>query len=256
MEDITTVGAPIDVKIKYERDLGLGMLNPDVEGLRVKFTLGLNGESLGIKISNWDGIAKIKFIPALKGKFSIYAQITNTGEISTPIEIPIYAINEENEVIVTDIDGTISDLPDYLIAYYGNKAPTFDYAPELFNLLSENLHIIYLTNRDDAIYYSTHDFLSLHDFPSGTVIMNQWSSIEDLPFIRDPLRPAYFKMEIIKNLLKRGIKIIYGIGNANSDALAYTGSDVGCYILESDEEIEYPCTIFRTYRALKSKLIK
>ena len=51
MEDITTVGSRIEVKIKYERDLGLGMLNPDVEGLMVKFTHGMDGKALGISRS-------------------------------------------------------------------------------------------------------------------------------------------------------------------------------------------------------------
>src|SRR3990167_8088100 len=243
MEDITTVGSRIEVKIKYERDLGLGMLNPDVEGLMVKFTHGMDGKALGISRSDYNGIAKMDFIPPSKGRYSIYAKIIDNSDQTIPIEIPIYAVDREDGVIVTDIDGTISDLPAYLIPYYGHEAPTFDFAPKLFKLLSENTQIIYLTNRDDALYYSTHDFLNLHEFPDGTLIMNQWDSMDDLPYLRDPLDPALFKIKIIKTLLSRGVRVIYGIGNANSDAFAYTESTIGCYILKSDEEINYPCTI-------------
>lgn len=256
IEDITMVGSRVEVKIKYERDLGLGMLNPDVEDLAVKFTDGRNGKLLGTARSNNDGIAKINFVPAIRGRHSIYATIIDDTSETVPIEISIYAVDKEDNVIVTDIDGTISDLPDYLIPYYGDEAPTFDFAPKLFQLLSENAHVVYLTNRDDTLYYSTQDFLNLHRFPKGTLIMNQWSSIDDIPYLGDPLRPAFFKIAVIKGLLSRGINITYGIGNADSDALAYTESNIGCYILESDEEINFPCTIFRTYRGLKSRLVR
>ncbi|MFC2074839.1 phosphatase domain-containing protein [Bdellovibrionota bacterium] len=256
MEEVTVVGQPVYVRVKFEYDYGFGMLNPDAEDLEVRFTLGENGKELGWGYSDDDGIAEVLFDPPGEGKFSIFAHIIDEEAETYPVEIPVFVFDQDKPVIVSDIDGTLSDLPDYLIPYYSHEAPTFPDAPEVLRWLSRHANIVYLTNRDDFLYHPTHEFLENQDFPQGPVILNSWSFYE-FPIISNPLTPAIFKTEVLKELLDRGLLIKLGIGNANSDALAYHNAEIPGYIFEyDDEEITFPSIRYDSYKKLKNMLKK
>ena len=255
IEQVTAVGVPVDVKIRFERDLGLGMFNPNVSGLPVKFYLGLNGELLNSVLTNSDGIAKVKFFATQPGRFVIVGEIEDGESSHSPIKVPVYVLEPTDRVIVSDIDGTLSDLPDYLIPVKSADAPTFPDAPEVLNWISQCAHVIYLTNRDQFLYSATKQFLANREFPIGPLLMNRYTKWGDFPFEKDPMRAALFKRDLLLSLKDRGIEVELGLGDRNSDAWAYNNSGVESFIRESDKsDLKLPSTIYSSYRDLKGKL--
>lgn len=255
IEQVTTVGVPIDVKIRFERDLGLGMFNPNVSGLPVKFYLGLNGELLNSVLTNGDGIAKVNFLATQTGRFLIIGEIEDAESSYRPIEIPVFVFEPTERVIVSDIDGTLSNLPEYLIPIKSADAPTFPDAPEVLNWISKCAHVIYLTNRDQFLYSATKQFLTLREFPIGPLLMNRYTEWEDFPIEKDPMRAALFKRDVLLSLKDKGLTVELGLGDKNSDAWAYTNSGVESFIRENDKSgLILPSTIYSSYRDLQGKL--
>ncbi|MFC2074840.1 phosphatase domain-containing protein [Bdellovibrionota bacterium] len=254
-EEVTVLGTPVYVQVKFEYDYGFVIFNPNVPDLEIRFTLARTGEELDRVFTDNDGVAEFLFDPPSKGKFLIYAEVLDEDVKIFPIEIPVFVFDEDDRVIVSDIDGTLSDLEDFLIPFYGPDAPAYPDSPEVLRWLNQFVKIIYLTNRDDFLYEGTKEFLRKHDFPDSPTILNSWTNINQFPYIRNPLTPADFKKEVIEELLDRGLDVQLGIGNANSDAKAYYESGITSYIhREDNERITYPSIMYDSYIELKEML--
>lgn len=245
---ITTPGHPVQVKAKFERG-GLRFWRPDVRDERVTF------EVLGQRLSartDRDGMVRAVVTPTAPGVYPIRARLDErSGPTATS---RLFVLDPARPVAVVDIDGTISDLPDWKVPFVGHKAPTFAGAPELMADLARRFQIVYLTARDDTFDGKTREFLRRHGFPDGPIIYNDLGlrtsgEREQL----DPHSHGEFKLAQIQALRARGVPVTIGIGNAETDAFAYERAGLPSYIL-TEKKGSGPSFRFTRYADLRPRL--
>ena len=143
----------------------------------------------------------------------------------------LFVLDPATPVAIVDIDHTLSDLSTWKVPFQGADAPTFPGAPQLINDLARTHQIIYLTARDDSFDRISRVFLNRHGFPDGPVIYNDlglttWAELQQL----DEGRHGEFKLRVIQGLQARGVNVVLGIGDKDTDAFAYESSGIQSYI--------------------------
>jgi phosphatidate phosphatase APP1 len=132
---------------------------------------------------------------------------------------------------------------------------TFPDAPTVLKALAATHQIVYLTARDDHFAQITRRFLARHAFPAGPVLYNTWGLIKAEERAQlAPSNHAAFKLAVIKRLKSRGLNVVVGIGNAETDAEAYEAAGLASYI-HTEVEGEGKSFRFTTYKALRKKLV-
>ncbi len=219
---VASVGERGVLSAKFERS-GWGFWRVDVRGRLVTFSLA--GRTFQAR-TNEDGVARTSLSVTRPGVYPFEAWLS--GEESTVATGRLWVLDPTRPVVVTDIDGTISDMPDWEVPLRGEKAQAFPHSPGILNALAKRHQVIYLTARDDTFDSKTRTFLARRGFPAGPVIYNDlglWTEAERNQF--DPKAHAAFKLAQIQ---KMGLKVALGIGNAETDAQAYEGAEILSYI--------------------------
>lgn len=224
---ITTPGHPVEVQAKFERVLFGGLYRPDVRGARA--TIEVLGRRHPAR-TDADGLARATVRPTAPGVYPIAARLDRRG---APVARGrLFVLDPARPVAVVDIDGTLSDLPEWKVPLMGHRAPTFAGAPTVMADLARRFQIVYLTARDDVFDEGTRAFLARHRFPDGPIIYNDLglrSAAE-----RDQLRPSThgaFKLAELRALRARGVAVTIGVGNSETDAFAYEQAGLPSYIL-------------------------
>jgi phosphatidate phosphatase PAH1 len=62
----------------------------------------------------------------------------------------MWALDKSRPLAVVDIDGTISNLAEWRVAFQGGRAPAYADSPQLLRDLARTHQIVYLTARDDT----------------------------------------------------------------------------------------------------------
>jgi hypothetical protein len=247
---ITTPGRAVEVRVKFERTV-LSYWRPDMVDKRV--TIDVLGARRSA-VTDRDGMAGALVVPTAPGVYPISARLDRYP--SAPAATSrLWVLDPARPVAVVDIDGTISDLPDWQVPFIGHRAKTFAGAPALMHDLAQRYQIIYLTARDDMFDQKSRAFLRLHGFPDGPVIYN------DLGFgtkaERDQLKAGNhgpFKLAQLRALRARGVPVAIGIGNAETDAFAYESAGLPSYILTTHTGTG-PSFRFTTYAQLRPRLV-
>ncbi len=231
----------------------ISFLQPDIKNLTVTFLL--DGQVLGSGVSDKDGIAKVSYLTTKPGVYKIAYQIT--GKKFAYRSGRLFVVSGERPALVTDIDGTISDYPDWKVPFGGGSAPTFANAPELFRQLAGKYDIVYLTARDDVWDKATLAFLNKHNFPEGAILYNELGLSGTKRKQLSSKHHGSFKLAAIEKLQENGIIVAFGIGNAATDAAAYVKAGIDSYLIKDKKyNIKPPSVVFESYSELEQLLSK
>lgn len=232
---ITTPGQRVKLRAKFERSYIGWTYRPDLEHKPVE--LSFAGQTAGA-ITDDDGVGEAWFqAPSQPGTYDFQARYG-----STTLAGKLWVLDPQRPLAVIDIDGTISNLPAWLIAFRGAKAPSYPGAPELMRDLARTHQLVYLTARDDYWNPQTRPFLARHQFPAGPVIYNEKGS-------RDH---AGYKLGRIQALQALGVTVALGIGNAETDGEAYRGAGIPSYLRNSHSGPDFR---FMDYADLRTRLV-
>lgn len=246
---IALPGQNVILGTKFERSSLGGFWRPDVKNKAVRYSFA--GRS-GVVRTNFDGMALAQTrAPSAPGTYPFEAELLSPQVRG---QGTLWVLDPNKPVAVVDIDGTISDLPDWKVPFSGARAPTFPGAPQLLADLAATHQIVYLTARDDSFDAQTRPFLARHGFPAGPVIYNDLG-LSTIGEIRQlfPSEHGPFKLRKLQELLARGIKVEVGIGNAETDAFAYEGAGIASY-LNTSEPGTGPTFRFRDFADLRVRL--
>lgn len=190
-----------------------------------------------------DGVAQVEVRPTAVGAYPIVARMGQVSSTGT-----LHVVPAQRQVVVVDIDETLSNQPFMAMLHSSTNAPTYPGAPALLRDLAEDHTIVYLTARPDTLVKKTRAFLAAHDFPAGPLLM------DDLRGISDDGRQ---KLATLQAMKARGLKLKLGIGNTKHDALAYEGAGMRSFIRTTEPlPPEYAAsTLFPTYAVLRRTLV-
>lgn len=246
---VTTPGVPVLLRAKFERG-GLGLIRPDLVREQVEFrVLGRASRDL----TDRDGFAETTALPSRAGLTTFRAVLTTRRE-APPAIGRLFVFPKDRPAAVVDIDGTLSTMSELRVPFSGAEADAYPHSPELLRDLARTHAIIYLTARDDAFADQTYPFLERHRFPPGPVLFNELG-LRGEAF--DQLRPSKhgeFKLRTIRSLQGRGVHVVVGIGNAETDGFAYEQAGLKSY-LRTEAEGEGPSFRFTDYRVLRERLV-
>lgn len=247
---ITTPGHPVALTAKFERQL-VSYLRPDVRGERVRFAFAGGAATAR---TDRDGVAALAVQAGAPGVVPFEAALAGNRQ-AQPAQARLFVYDPQRPVVVIDLDGTLSDLPDWEVPLHGDVAPTFPHALALVRDLARTHAIVYLTARDDALDAMSRGFLARHGYPDGPVLYNDWglTSRDELEQLRSKNHGA-FKLEVIRALQARGVNVTLGIGNAETDAYAYEQAGIESFI-HTTQVGSGPSFRFTSYADLRLELV-
>ncbi|RMG08320.1 MAG: hypothetical protein D6731_22200 [Planctomycetota bacterium] len=227
---VATPGARVPLEGKFERR-GLWLFNPDLHDEPVDFFLG--GTAVGAARTDRDGVAAVPFVAPAAGVYPFAARLARRPS-APPARARLFVLDPAQPVAVCDIDETLSDMPSWQVPFAGALAPTYPGAVALLRDLARRYAIVYLTARDDAFDRSTRAFLARHGFPDGPVLYNDlgWTTRRE----REQLLSRHhgeFKLRVLRALQGRGVRLVLGLGNAETDAYAYERAGLQSFLRTS-----------------------
>lgn len=244
---VTTPGTPVPIRAKFERGL-IGLVRPDLVREQVRLTV-LGRSSLDL--TDGEGIAEASALPRQAGVFPIEARLVRRkGPVARG---HLFVFPRELPVAVVDIDGTLSDMGLIEVLFKGAEAPAFEHAPAVLEELARTHAVVYLTARDDVLSAPTREFLRRHRFPVGPVLFNELGLRGEALSQLAPGNHGEFKLRVIETLRARGLRVVVGIGNAETDGFAYEAAGLKSY-LRTEEPGEGPSFRFTDYRVLERRL--
>lgn len=225
LDAITTPGRPVRVSAKFEHR-GWAFFRLDVR--RAGANVSVLGQTTRA-VTDGDGVAYATVTPTAPGVHPIDAWLDR--EPGTRARGRLFVFDPARPVVVVDVDGTISDLPDWRVPFDGDRAPAFAGSVQVLTELARTHHVVYLTARDDTLDAKTRAFLARHGFPDGPVVFNDqglWTRAERLRIV--PRNHGRAKRAQLEALRARGVRLALGIGNAETDGEAYEGVGLPSYL--------------------------
>lgn len=246
---ITTPGTRVRLATKFERTRYGGLWRPDLRGKSA--TYRFRGLSRTVR-TDFDGMAIVGALaPNIPGVYSYEVELASPRART---QGSMWVLDPRKPLVVVDIDGTISDLPEWRVPFQGGRAKAYADSPQLLRDLARTHHVVYLTARDDTFDRQTRAFLLRHSFPAGPVIYNDlglWTSVERRQLKK--AEHATFKLRKIQELQALGLNVALGIGNAETDAQAYEAAGVPSYI-RTEVAGSGPSFRFSRYATLRARL--
>lgn len=212
--------------VKVEKKI-LGYWAPNLTEIQVEFLLG--EDLLGSGITDSQGIARLKYAPDRVGVHKINYRLPAIARRYRCRPGHLFSVSGMRPAVAVDIDGTLSDYPEWKVPFGGGSAPAFHYAGEFLRRLAARYEIVYLTARDDVLDEVTMSFLKKHGFPEAPVLYNDWR--------RFLTRAEQFKYESIGRLRENGVPIVAGIGDSLKDVKACHDAGIDAYIRRSDKTV-------------------
>lgn len=246
---VTTPGEVVDVTAKFERR-GWSYFRPDIKYAQVEYDLG-GGSSFQTRTDR-DGVSHAGVRAASAGTYPTKVRLTGKGAVA---DGRLFVLETTKPVVVIDIDETLSHLSSWRVPFWGADADTYPGAPALVNDLARTYTVVYLTARDDVFDEITRIFLARHGFPDGPVLYNDlgftsWDELTQL----DSKRHGDFKLAVIQAMQQRGVNVVFGIGNAETDAFAYENAGLPSFI-QTSEVATGPSFHFTDYAVLRLELV-
>jgi hypothetical protein len=250
LDAVTTVGQPVELRAKFEG--GVSVHRPDKRDTSVTFTQVETGLQMNAR-TNWDGVASTQIKAQVPGVYRF--RVTMDGRRGVSAESRVWVLDPARPVVVIDIDGTLSTMGELKVPFAGGRAASFPGAPDVVRDLAKTHQVVYLTARDDGLDRVTRRFLDRHDYPDGPVIYNDWGVWRRSERAQlSSKNHGTFKLGVLQALRSRGVNLVLGIGNSETDAFAYEQAELPSMIIT--EEIGHgPSFRFRDYRTeLRPKL--
>lgn len=192
-----------------------------------------------------DEIANLHLVPGKnRGLFVV-------NSLSIEIVFNIYMYEQNTKLVLTDIDGTIteSDFKGHVYPVLGVNAD-HDNVVELFHKIGNNgYQMVYLTARSMAQDSDTRDYLFQdlqnqdgYSLPQGPVFMSPKTFAQAL--VDAMTDPSIVKTDALVNILRlfdvRQDAIVGAYGNRNSDTEAYMGAGIRpniIYMINNEGEL-------------------
>lgn len=246
---ITTPGTSVRLGTKFERSRYGGLWRPDLRWKRVTYRFqGLSGRVL----TDFDGMAIVRApAPATAGVYTYEAEMSSP---SATAQGKMWVLDPQRPLVIVDIDGTISDLPEWQVPFMGGHARAYADSPQLLRDLARTYQIVYLTARDDTFDPQTRAFLKRRGFPEAPVIYNDlglWTSEERRQLKKD--EHGTFKLRKIQELQALGLQVAFGIGNSETDGWAYEQAGLPSY-LRTEASGSGSSFRFSRYATLRARL--
>ncbi len=218
-DDIATPGETVRVRAKLERD-GPGFINPDVADAEVTFRFLDGWADTSSAGSDGEGIARVEVAaPAQAGEYRFLANPSDRRRFVVArdrlVAGALFVVPADAPIIVCDIDNTVTAGRTYKILGKGEGPAVAPGAAEALSHLAQNHRILFVTARDDSLLNDTRGWLEENGFPrNGPVIGRDWS-------LANAGKEGETKLVELKRLQERFSNILWGIGNTDSDCLAY-----------------------------------
>ena len=225
-DSITTPGRSVQLGTKFERSRYGGLWRPDLRFKRVSYRFrGLSGTVR----TDFDGMAIVRApAPSAPGVYGFEAELASPSAVARG---NMWVLDPQRPLVIVDIDGTISDLPEWQVPLIGGVAKAYAGSPELLRDLASRYQIVYLTARDDTFDPQTRAFLKRRGFPAGPVIYNDlglWTTAERRQLKKE--EHGTFKLRKIQELQALGLQVAFGIGNSETDGWAYEQAGLPSYL--------------------------
>jgi len=221
---------PVGQEAKITARLGL---TPVWAGLRMRFkfrgmlvTFCVDGREVGRATSRgWLGRSKITFTPPLEKEYCVVATYRSGATSRTAsARATIFSRSTERKAIVLDIDRTLSASSTFGSIFRRNKRiPPLKDAVDVTNALARSYDLIIVTGRKSYLRRKTKRWLAEKGFPRTPVYFSS--------FFKSPLSHQRFKTELIRRLRTTWTNIAIGIGDTDSDAMAYLENGLTAIIL-------------------------
>jgi len=162
-----------------------------------------------------------------------------------------YQNYQGREVVIVDIDHTIADVSsaEFLFLNHTQIQP-LEGSVEVLSDLSKKHIILYLTARHEIFSEHTLLWLKHHNFPQGDVLF--WN-LTDFPFTDEE-----YKKKRISLLKNKKIKVLFGVGDKESDLNAYSAFGIKSFIINKEMKLGLNKNIFivSSWREIHSELNK
>ncbi|MEZ0230496.1 MAG: phospholipase D-like domain-containing protein [Planctomycetota bacterium] len=248
LDAVTTPGQPVALRAKLTAS---GLLKKSLKDEVIH--VEAFGETHWTRTDK-TGFAAVTVTPKQSGVSEFRATLARDS--ATTATGRLFVIDPSKEVVVVDIDKTISDMGEWRVPFQGAAAAAFPGASDVLQDLSRTKQILYLTARDDRYDRETRAFLSRNGFPDGPVIYNDIgfaSAEERAQFL--PGNHGKYKLQQLEALKARGVKVSLGIGNTKTDAFAYEGAGLKSFLL-NDSPLGEKSFVFPDYAGLRRQLEK
>lgn len=128
-----------------------------------------------------------------------------------------YVAPKDARIVITDIDGTISESEDAIVEQV-TSGTDIDHRPHAPEALAKLPHVIvYVSSRGDVFTETTRTWLTSHGFPRGLLRLGRGV------FVPSGDRSVDYKTAVLRALT---IPIAAGIGNRASDIAAYSRAKI------------------------------
>jgi len=243
---ITTPGHRVQVQAKFQCSWFGGLWKPDLKNKRVE--LAFRGRTLRARTDH-EGMGRASFdAPTQPGTYTYTARYR-----STQVSGKVWVLDPQRPLAVFDIDGTLSDMSDFMVLFRGASAKQFPGSSQLVRDMARTHQIIYLTARDDFLDKQTREFLSKQNFPVAPVIYNDYGASGEVQLsLILPSGHGDFKLGQLKKLQRLGLNVAVGVGNAETDGYAYEHAHVPSYLRTTKSGTGFR---FQTTDQLRAQLV-
>jgi len=208
-------GAPIILKAKLSK--AYAFFENTLSNKTVEFYH--EGSLLGTSQTDRRGESTFSVSEALpNGQHEIVLR-TKIDKKNYESEVLIQILDSTSAIGLLDIDDTISrtDKSELMRGDY-KASPPLPGAVAALSELSESFQLLYLTARDDNFKNSTRSWLECFKFVPAPVFVDSWKV--GFSGIKFPNARAY-KSKKIASIMNTHPNIAFGVGDKESDALAY-----------------------------------
>ncbi|HOJ50498.1 MAG TPA: hypothetical protein PKW55_06795 [Spirochaetota bacterium] len=165
------------------------------------------------------------------GLYSLKVKLKKYDTEPGILNVLIISPEKKNQLVVCDIDNTIVNFS-YMLFIFGLGLTPINGARNVLKEISEKYYILYLTHRHDMFTNTTKEWIISNDFPIAPVFL--WS------MKYDPFKSYSYKVKKIRDLVKEtGLEIIAGIGDRESDIMAYKKVGINkIFLIDSNQSWE------------------
>lgn len=209
---LSTVGVLPDVPVEFYRD----------------------GDLLGSALTDDRGCATIDCDgPAKPWRYCALAALPD-GDLEA--QGVVWHLPADRPVVVIDMDETLLQSR-YLsmLFWIQDPSPPMAYAQEAVTAMSRDYQIIYISTRARLFRDMTRAWLEKHDFPPAPIVHAcDFSAVFDQ-------RQA--KVEMVRSLKQRGVRIVAGVGDKELDEFAYDANGIPAIIIRPGYRPKHEGTI-------------
>ena len=196
----------------YARDV-------DVEGITLSFHRMRDGKRIGRAKTDADGYASIHYNAGTPGTYRFFVKMARLGREHNPAlrDLPpallLVAVRQrQTRFVVVDLDHTLVESSFFRVMLWDGGKPMRG-SQRVMQRIAETYEIIYLTHRPNDLTRTSRLWLEDKGYPDGVILLSTARGM-----LGDPGR---FKSKRLKKIRRSFPRLVYGIGDKESDIEAY-----------------------------------